>query len=226
MIALAWSVHFLNASGRLDALVEPVSGAIHHARTRAEQIVGPYEIDIVVQEIPGAVIPELGHVGHAPRGDLIYLTVDTGNPNLEDNLGEPLERVVAHELHHVMRWKGPGYGATLGEVLVSEGLAGHFVRQLYRSEPEPWECAVPTDGLTDIAELAAANWASLRYDHAEWFFGRGELPRWAGYTLGYALVDAFLEKHRDTTAAVLADKGHAAFRASLSALTRKHSTLH
>ncbi len=37
--------------------------------------------------------------------------------------------VVAHELHHVMRWRGPAYGETLGQMMVSEGLALKFQRE-------------------------------------------------------------------------------------------------
>lgn len=37
--------------------------------------------------------------------------------------------VVAHELHHIKRWRGPGYGRTWGESMVSEGLALKFQRE-------------------------------------------------------------------------------------------------
>lgn len=40
-----------------------------------------------------------------------------------------LSAVVAHESHHIMRWRGPGYGTTLGEAMVSEGLALKFQRE-------------------------------------------------------------------------------------------------
>jgi len=32
-------------------------------------------------------------------------------------------------------------------------------------------------------------------NHAVWFFGRGSIPRWAGYTLGYAVVGSYLLEH-------------------------------
>ena len=34
---------------------------------------------------------------------------------------------------------GPRYGSTLGEVIVSEGLAGHFSLELFAGEPDPRE---------------------------------------------------------------------------------------
>jgi len=40
-------------------------------------------------------------------------------------------------------------------------------------------------------------------DHAEWFFGSGDLPRWAGYTLGFDIVSGYLRRHPALTAADL-----------------------
>lgn len=36
--------------------------------------------------------------------------------------------------------------------------------------------------------------------HERWFFGRGDLPRWAGYTLGVKIVTSFLRAHPGETA--------------------------
>ncbi|KGB21940.1 hypothetical protein AtDm6_2706 [Acetobacter tropicalis] len=34
--------------------------------------------------------------------------------------------------------------------------------------------------------------SEVRYDHSRWFFGRGSIPRWFGYTLGYEIVGNWL----------------------------------
>lgn len=38
-----------------------------------------------------------------------------------------------------LRLDGQGYGSTLGEFIVSEGLAGQFSLELFGGEPELWE---------------------------------------------------------------------------------------
>lgn len=87
---------------------------------------------------------------------------------------------------------GPGYGWTLGEALVSEGLAGQFVGRLLRTPPEPWENATSREQLrTDPIPLSAL--ANRDYDHSAWFYGSGSHPRWFGYTLGYELVGSWLQ---------------------------------
>jgi uncharacterized protein YjaZ len=44
-------------------------------------------------------------------------------------------------------------------------------------------------------------------DHAGWFFGSGDIPRWAGYTLGFDIVSGYLRAHPALLAADLVTKG-------------------
>ncbi|MEM7506087.1 MAG: DUF2268 domain-containing putative Zn-dependent protease [Pseudomonadota bacterium] len=181
----------LNAQGQLDGLTDQIEAGIKRARLRAETVTDPVSIDVVVQVWPKRVIEERGHVGHTPTATMMYLTFDPEKPNLARNLGEPLERMVAHELHHVLRNAGPGYGTSLGEALVSEGLTGQFVQQLFQSGPEPWERAITREELAPHLERVERDWDRQNYGHDDWFFGAGEQPFWFGYTLGYRLVEAY-----------------------------------
>lgn len=212
---MTWIVYIANAQGQLDGLVEPIRDAIESTRKRCETVLDPLAIDVIVQVWPGRVIPERGYVGYAPTGTMMHLTFDPSNRNLLHCLGETLERTVAHEFHHVCRWRGPGYGRTLGEALVSEGLAGQFAAQLYGEQPEPWEDALSDEDLADLAVIAHARWTMTDYDHTQWFFGREGYPRWAGYTLGYRLVGNFLAAHPGETPASLVAEPAASFRSSV-----------
>jgi uncharacterized protein YjaZ len=91
-----------------------------------------------------------------------------------------------------MRYASIGYGDSLGEALVSEGLAGRFVERIFGTAPEPWESAM--DEATLRAHLPNdALLASSDYNHATWFYGQnGRLPRWIGYTLGYRIAGDWL----------------------------------
>ena len=147
----------------------------------------------------------------------MYLSFDPANSQMLEHLGEPLERTIVHELHHLLRGRGPGYGTTLGEALVSEGLAGHFVREVYASEPEPWECAVSGEAMLAEREDALSEWDNAGYDHRSWFFGPSR-PKWLGYSMGYALVGAYLKAHPLETAAGLVNASAERFRQSLQTL--------
>ncbi|NGM22954.1 DUF2268 domain-containing protein [Roseomonas stagni] len=203
---MAWTLHWLTAAGDLGDWRLAIEREVEAAKAAVAGVLPLRPLDILVQRVKGAVIPEIGMVGQAYRKDLCSVTLDPENAAFSDALATgALCRTVVHEVNHCLRMGGPGYGRTLGEALVSEGLAGHFTARLCRNPPEPWECAVPPEVLRahrpDDAMLADPG-----YDHASWFFGRGgQRPRWLGYTMGYAIVAEWLAATPAADARALVD---------------------
>lgn len=190
---MEWHLHWLEAEGELTPWRDRIAVEIETARMAVAGVLPPFRLDILVERVAGAVIPEIGTTGRAYRPGLCSLTVDPLNPNFGPSLESgDIRRTIAHEVHHCRRFAGPGYGRTLGEAIVSEGLAGQFAGRLFDAPPEPWECALDDTALRahlpSAAELRAPN-----QDHAGWFFGAGgRHPRWLGYTLGYRIVGDWL----------------------------------
>ncbi len=195
-----WTLHWLEAEGDLGVWREQIAHEIEVTRATVSHHLAPPRLDVLVQRLPGMVIQEIGLVGHAYRHSLFALQCDPDNESFAASLANgTLRRQVAHEVHHCLRIRGPGYGRTLGEALVSEGLAGHFVKLLFDNPPEPWECALSTDEL-DTCRPTPAALEATGYDHAAWFFGAGgQRPRWTGYTLGYAVVGQWLDATPDAS---------------------------
>lgn len=216
----SWSLHYLNARGAMAPFKDRVEQACREVTRQAEAVSEPITLDVVVQAIPGRGIPEIGHVGYVPAPGIIMLTLDPDNPHLAANLGELLERVIAHELHHALRFEEAGYGRTLGEAIVTEGLAGRFAQELYGHDGEIWERAVSRDELTAFAEQARRRFDDEDYDHFAWFFGTGDLPRWLGYTLGREIVGHYLSMQEGARPSSLAGEPANAFLPSLDALTK------
>ena len=188
-------------SESLDAVRERIA-KVHDAR--------PIRFELKADRT--RVLEIYGFGGFCCDPELIRLSFDPKNPNMIDNLGETLERTVAHEYHHALRSAGPGYGAKLGSAFAAEGMAGHFVRQLYGSPPEPWEAAL-SDSEIDIWRQEAYDKFDARdHGHANWFFGAGGKPRWLGYTLGYDMVASYLNTHPDRTALDLATVPYGEFQ--------------
>jgi hypothetical protein len=188
-----WRLHWLEAGGELTLWRDVINAEVEAARTAIARLMPPCKLDILIRRRPGQVIPVIGMGGTAWGKYLFDLSIDPGNRNLEPSLKDgALRRLVAHEAHHCMRNVAIGYGATLGEALVSEGLAGRFVERIFGTAPEPWENAM------DEASLRAhlpdnALLSSSDYNHATWFYCRdGRLPCWLGYTLGYRIVGDWL----------------------------------
>lgn len=187
-----WSIHWLEAERDLSPWREPILAAIEAASTAVSRLVPKPALDILIQS-GDQVIPQLGTTGFAHSRSLLSLTIDPDNPNLAGCLsGTGFCQGVVHEVHHCMRMAGPGYGHTLGEALVTEGLAGRFVKEALGTPPEPWESAVSGDLLARHFPADDELWQSP-YRHDEWFFGAGgKRPHWLGYTLGYDIVGRWL----------------------------------
>ena len=188
-----WTLHWLQAAGTLAPWRARIRAEIDAAFDACATVLTPPRVDIVIHQIKHWPVSELGFGGSAPSRNTMFLGFDTANPAMEDRLIGGLRRVVVHEAHHCLRQAGPGYGATLGEALVSEGLADHFVIEALGGSPDPWCVAL------DDAELqAAATLTEPALDDASatigtWFVGGGRrMPQWAGYSLGWRVTDAYL----------------------------------
>jgi uncharacterized protein YjaZ len=203
------ALHFLDARGCLSSDRGWMTDCMLALHGRSSALMRIGSLDVVVSG-QGPVLAEDGIDGYSQPGT-IFLTVDPGNPKFRESQEVTLARAFLHELHHVVRWDGPGYGLCLGEALVSEGLAGHFVQEVLGGKPEPWE-ALP-DALVDPHRRSADDeWDNALYDHGAWFFGTGALPRWLGYSLGFGIVARYLRTHPGLTAASVAHAPAGAFR--------------
>lgn len=204
------TLHILNAQKKLTAHCEWLHKSLTDTYERAIKVMPIPELDVVVKA-GKFVIPEKGHLGYCPEAGVVYLTVDPENPLFSKNDAQSFERMFAHELHHAARWAGPGYGLTLGEAMVSEGLAGHFALELLGGESEPWE-SLTSDVVQHYGSLIHENWHNADYDHNAWFFGAGILPKWLGYSAGFSLVSRYLATSPHLKASKLANINAEDFR--------------
>lgn len=178
-------LHPLNARHGITSVLAELRAAVRVGLARVASFADVPDFDLVVRAEAGAGVADWGVAGYAPAPGLIEMTLDPARFQ-----PERIARTLIHELHHLMRWDGPGYGRSLGEALVSEGLAGHFVLQVMGGPPDPWDGVTPSAG---VARRAGTEWARRDYDHGEWFRGTGGLRRWSGYGLGHRIVAAHLE---------------------------------
>jgi predicted Zn-dependent protease DUF2268 len=103
-------------------------------------------ISIQVRLDPSQSIPEIGVGGStSPQDGNVYVSIDDTPPGgLPAALRTWVPATLAHELHHSSRVRtGPGYGSTLGEALVTEGLADFFAAEVFPRTPlPPWDHAL------------------------------------------------------------------------------------
>ncbi|MBI2011249.1 hypothetical protein HYS91_00625 [Candidatus Daviesbacteria bacterium] len=189
-------IYILKASGRLIPFSKKIEEIIKKVKSEVVQLLPLPDLDVIVEDNPLGAIEHLGIGGYAQNTYLINLYLDPKFPNINNSIAKNLPRILAHELHHAIRWQNPGYGKTLLEALVSEGLADHFEMEYLDGEPEKWDLALTEKQLQKFSELAKKEFTK-EYDHNEWFFGMGDrnIPKWTGYTLGFNIVKKYLEKY-------------------------------
>ena len=160
-----------------------LKGLIEQALARAIPIVtkdlAADEIEITFSPEPDRVIPELGVSGSAYEPHRVSVYID---PRHEKITTENLFATLLHEIHHCMRWRGPGLDGSLDAALVFEGLAC-----LYEAEHLGGVPIYAAGELRDEDIEKAMGRLDAGYSHNEWFFGRGSLEHWFGYKLGYRL---------------------------------------
>lgn len=193
-----WALHWLDAEGSArpwQGVIEAEIAAAHGAIGRVTDL---HPIDILIQSVPQGV-PGLGLNGFSHRAALLTLTIDPSSPDREASLAAGmLRRLLAHEVHHCMRMReGQASRATLGASFITEGLADHFVLEVFGPPALPWttpftkaEWRVLRSGLPPIRD-------DTRTYQPRWMFGdkAADIPRSAGYRLGFALLGDYLAAH-------------------------------
>jgi hypothetical protein len=135
--------------------------------------------------------------GYAMSGGVLLIRIDLRQSKfkLDDVLGILLKGVVYHEANHIARWQGPGYGTSLMEATISEGLATAYEKMIVAPYP------LPHSDYSNINEMLAVyrtrNKAEdSNYNHSVWFFGvTPGFEKWLGYKVGTYLVEEALKKN-------------------------------
>jgi uncharacterized protein YjaZ len=159
----------------------PLRTLFERALRRVEREVAPLlplpaRIVIAAGADPARAIPETGVAARAWSEDRIDVWVAPRNPWVQAAGEEELVAMLAHELHHCARWNRPGYGLTLAEAMVSEGLACHFETRFRGGVPPFWARALDEPTLRRVEAQAWELLDSRHYDHRAWFGGAANAP--------------------------------------------------
>lgn len=187
---MSFNLLMANSSGSLDNNKEKINRAFERATQTSKILLKLDNVDVVCIADKNQVIPEIGIGGFTPNRHLIYLYIAPDKSVEEDEIYNTL----CHELHHARRYDGPGYGTTLFDSLIFEGLA-----EAFENEVSSGKAFVPSTlrKRRNTRQLIANNKKSFQdtdFNYHQWFIKdvSGRLPRWAGYEMGYSIVRDYL----------------------------------
>lgn len=191
----------------LDPFRTSITNLVTNANMAIQQLMPIDNVTIRVSSNPQGSIPEIGIGGFNPSANEVLISIDPDFPNLKASLQAELPAMIAHELNHAKRRRSVGYGNTLLQAIVSEGLADHFSMEVTGIPPPRWSIAVQGQELQELIDTASQSWTSGTYDHPSWFFGTtSDIPRWTGYSIGYKLVNDYLEDNPGAKPSDLVDE--------------------
>lgn len=146
------------------------------------------------------------------NGETVELYFDPNHPNFKV---EYIFRSLVHELHHVGRIRNPNFELTLLECMVNEGLADHFMLEVLNCEITPFSSALTEEQIQQniirvkpFTRIKFESWTQEFNDKyfVPWMFGRtgdNPIPHWTGYSIGWKLVENYLNDHPAATASSL-----------------------
>ncbi len=199
------SLHLLDAEGKLTLYKRRLEDVFTASVAQLKQLLPVPNVDVVVYVDPAYVVPELGTGGFSPAANRIFIAVDPDNAHFVRGLEREFLFCLGHELHHSLRWGAVGYGETLGEVLVTEGLACHFETELRGGAVPPYAAALGPRVLTSLLRKAKTELNNADYNHPTWFFGADSIPLYAGYALGLELVSVYIRERRTKASRLYAE---------------------
>jgi len=132
----------------------------------------------------------------------MYLPMNVAHPELAVTFERVFRAFLAHELHHCARRSVAGFAETLGQALVTEGLACCFESELPGVSVPLYAKRTSGEALRRLRDRAVTEQDLPLSGWGEWFFGEREpeVPMHAGYSIGYAIVSRWLASHGRTAA--------------------------
>jgi hypothetical protein len=184
------------ASSAGASLSQLVASALNHINAL---LPGPPTAIVVQIGKPSQLVPHTGVNGFTSpaTGQIILQLGRTAQPPLAQTLHLWLPRDLAHEVNHSVRiLGGTGFGSTLLQQTISEGIATAFDQAAFPGPPDPFGQAITRAQECTLWEkvqprLGAANLYNL------WMFGGPGVPPWTAFTIGYHIVNDYRNHHRN-----------------------------
>ncbi|HCG8584520.1 TPA: hypothetical protein NJ534_005047 [Vibrio parahaemolyticus] len=191
---MSYRVTLLNATGALSPVADYLYEQLNSLSLQLADHFELTNIDVTISPFGHGDAPQSGIGGCCLSPYRVEVLLDTQRTDIKTVIKNELAAVLAHELHHLFRMRAGENGLTLGEVLIMEGLACHFERQVNGGIiPSLFELIKDRDWWPFYTEMKD-KLTSLDYNFDAYFLGSDESrwPKYMGYWVGYNLVAEYL----------------------------------
>lgn len=191
-------LYIANSSGVLNDNLDKIDRAFQRAVSVTSIKLLLTQVDVICVNDPFGTIPALGISGYAPNRHLAYLYLDSSK-ELDEN---EMFATLCHELHHTRRYDGPGFGQTLFDCFIFEGLATAFEEAVSEGGTYLSTLLQQRTKTLRLIKDTSKNFDDKDFDHRTWFIAdkTKKLPSLAGYEIGFYIVRNYLALNNQTAA--------------------------
>ena len=154
---------------------------------------------------PAVLIPQTGTAGVTDRltGHITTGFGRTPRSSIRRAVAFWMPRTLSHEVDHSVRiLAGPGFGPTLLDQIISEGISSVFDEAAFPGPANPWDNAISHSRECALWHTAQSQLGSPGlYDL--WMFGSPGVPYWTGFAIGYHIVKDYRQHHPQVSWAAL-----------------------
>lgn len=188
-----------------DSISYEIISGIRSIVSQVQSLIPADSITINLK-ITDDVIPIWGVGGQTTSDHSLDFFYDPENPSFKI---EHFYCGLVHEIMHVSRLRMPKWELTLLECMITEGLADHFSNEVLGCSRPPWSNSITSE---QIEKIFNESRTILYKKHSSWndefnekFFnpwmfgrmGKNAIPSWAGYSIGWEIVENYLKMHPD-----------------------------
>jgi uncharacterized protein YjaZ len=133
----------------------------------------------------------------------IWLLINPGNSGLQGDWQDRVRYTIVHEYHHsswTKRYYDKATPDDLLNYLVFEGRAESFAHIVYPDFDVPWGHALTNKQKAEVwlamrPALTSTDFGTMR----AMMFGGPNIPHWAGYTIGFDIVESYRKRHPEVS---------------------------
>lgn len=194
---------------------------LHFYHTKSRGIKNISQIKILIEE----AAKKVGRFFPVDSIDIIFVSgktplVVTGNSFYDNTLmfiidqsfdwkeiKKNIQPTFYHEIQHLARIKTVGYGNTLEEAIVTEGLAIAIEEEMGGTITQ-WKKFKNKKEFYKVYNRFVKERKNKSYDHENWFFGGDKMPKCSGYKLGYIMVSKYCVRYDKKPSEIFDIKAH------------------
>jgi uncharacterized protein YjaZ len=197
-----------------DSVSMEIIETIGKIMPRIQELIPADSITINLTKSSENILPMFG-MGGGSTNNRVDFYFDPKNANFKVPF---MLHSLAHELLHVTRLRMPHWQLTMLECMITEGIADHFMIEVFNCEKPKWSQALTEEEieqymikLKPIMNMIHESWTTEFNEKyfVPWMFGRtgnDPIPGWTGYSLGWRIVENYLKAHPEARASTLVFK--------------------